>query len=97
MSPLADGVLNINFFQSLPAAKLIVVTANRLGVIHQTLATCAAAECLGVTPAGIILSQVSEQPDESTKRNAAEIANYTDVPVLGEIGFGSEALPFDWA
>jgi dethiobiotin synthetase len=95
MSPLADDILNIDFFLKLPPAKLFVVAANRLGVIHQTLATCAAAEIRGVSPAGIILCSVAERSDDSVAENATQLAKYTTVPVLGQVGFGCRELPFD--
>lgn len=44
LSPLADGLLNIDFYKRLRPAELVIVAANRLGVIHQTLSTCAAAK-----------------------------------------------------
>lgn len=95
MSPLAAGVLNINLLKQLEPAGLIIVAANRLGVIHQTLATCAAAEKNSVAPSGIILCSPNEDSDDSVRNNASEIAVYTDVPVLGQVRFGASELPFD--
>tara|TARA_R110002049_G_scaffold27321_2_gene93976 strand:+ start:35557 stop:36252 length:696 start_codon:yes stop_codon:yes gene_type:complete len=89
MSPLADGVLNIDLAKQFDGIKLIVVAANRLGVIHQTLATCAAAKLAGLPPAGVILCQVEREADQSTERNADEIRRYTDVPLLGSVGYGA--------
>ncbi len=104
LSPLADGVLNIDLFKQLQPAQLLIVAANRLGAIHQTLATCAAAEKYGATPSGIILCSPSPSfegtsnrlaSDSSVASNASQIATYTDVPLLGQVGFGDKRLPFD--
>ena len=92
MSPLAEGFLNIDLFRKFDGAKLVVVAANRLGVIHQVLATCAAAQHRGVTPAGIILSSPAATSDSSVATNKAEIENYTDVPIVGEVAFGQTQL-----
>ncbi|QDT09861.1 dethiobiotin synthase [Planctomycetes bacterium K23_9] len=94
-SPLADGLLNVDLFKQFQPASLVIVAANRLGVIHQTLATCAAASCRGIVPTGIILCSVQADDDESVSNNATEIARYTDVPVLGQVGFGASELPFE--
>jgi dethiobiotin synthetase len=96
MSPLARGVLNIDLAKQFDGAKLIIVAANRLGAIHQTLATCAAAKHSGIHPAGIVLCQVDRVPDASAASNAREIAEYTDVPVLGTVDHdaGSQEIAF---
>ena len=83
MSPLAESVLNVDLVKQLEGSGLVIVAANRLGVIHQTLATCAAAQHFGVQPAAVILCQVDSRPDPSAEHNAAEITRYTCVPVLG--------------
>ncbi len=96
MSPIADAVLNIDLAISLAPVSLLIVVANRLGAIHQTLATCAAAEHRGLKPAGIVLSEVV--PFEAADRrlalehNVSEIATYTDVPVLAQIACGGDSV-----
>ncbi|MFK8114516.1 MAG: dethiobiotin synthase [Rubripirellula sp.] len=85
-SPLADGVLNIDLAKEL-SAEVVVVAANRLGAIHQTLATVAAAKFQGVQPRGLILSTVSEQSDSSVEGNASQIGQYTDVPVIAKVTY----------
>lgn len=96
MSPLADGVLNLDLVHQFPGARLWIVAANRLGAIHQTLATCAAAQHRGVTPAGILLSSAAPQQDDSIASNAEQIARYSDVPVLAEIPFGATPETINW-
>ncbi len=87
LSPLADGVLNIDLVKQFEVVMLVIVAANRLGAIHQTLATCAAAVHHGVKPCGIILCDPTGKAEKSTRSNAAQIERYCDVPVLGSIPF----------
>jgi dethiobiotin synthetase len=91
LSPLADGLLNIDFLQEFAGAKLIIVAANRLGVIHQVLATCEAARHRGVVPTGVILSQTTRDGDESVATNRRGIERYSDIPILGSIAFGAQS------
>ncbi len=93
LSPLADDVLNIDLVKMFSPVRLIVVAANRLGVVHQTLATIEASLYRGVRPDAIVLSNVTDQPDESSRTNLRQIARYSDVPVLGPINY--EATEID--
>jgi len=99
-SPLADGLLNIDLVKQIDSM-LLIVAANRLGVIHQTLSTCAAARHHGVLPTGIILcdprgpAPASDQDatghaDPSVTSNAEQISQYSDVPLLGSIPFDGD-------
>jgi dethiobiotin synthetase len=87
MSPLADRILNIDLTKQFDS-KLIVVVANRLGAIHQTLATCAAATHFGAPPHGIILCDTVADADASASSNAGQISRYCEVPILGSVPFG---------
>ena len=87
-SPLADGLLNIDLAKQFDSAKLLIVAANRLGVIHQVLATCEASKQQGSAPSGIILCQPTPDSDESVLTNHAEIERYSDVPVIGSVAYG---------
>ncbi len=87
-SPLAEGVLNIDLAEQFPASKVIIVAANRLGVIHQVIATCDAAKHHGIHPSGIVLCQTKQVADASVTSNRSEIEIYSDVPVIGEVDFG---------
>ncbi len=89
-SPLADGILNIDLIQQLQATT-VLVAANRLGVIHQTLSTCEAAAKRGVHVRGIILCDPTGDADESTHSNSKQIAKYCPVPILGTIPFRGES------
>jgi dethiobiotin synthetase len=86
-SPLADGALNLDLAKELDCT-VIVVAANRLGVIHQVLSTCNAAIHAGIRPRGIFLSSPTDRRDESVASNAEQIVRYCDVPILGVIPFG---------
>ena len=88
-SPIADGVLNIDLVKRW-GAMLIIVSANRLGAIHQSLSTCAAASHHGVTPTGIILCDSTGASELSAASNAKQIARYCDVPILASIPFGGD-------
>lgn len=94
LSPLADGVLNIDVVKQFASPALVIVAANRLGVVHQVLSTCAAAMHHGVQPHGIVLCQPVADSDSSVPGNSAQIERYSDVPVLGCVGYGDvEAEP----
>ena len=85
-SPLADGILNIDLAKRFDAS-LVIVAANRLGAIHQTLSTCEAAFQRGVQPMGIILCDPTGSADDSMASNALQIEKYCAVPILGNIPF----------
>ena len=85
-SPLADGTLNIDLIQQLEAS-VVVVAANRLGAIHQTLSTCEAAAQRGIQPVGIILCDPTGTTDDSMSSNSQQIQKYCPVPILGTIPF----------
>lgn len=87
-SPLADGVLNIDLVKQFESVTLLIVAANRLGAIHQSLSTCTAAIHHGIQPAGIILCDTTGEAGEPAASNASQIGRYSDVPVLGSIPRG---------
>lgn len=92
-SPLADRFLNIDLALQFDDPRLIIVAANRLGVIHQTLATCAAALYRGIKPHGIILCCCDADADASVQTNASDITRHTDIPVLAQISYGQKTMP----
>ncbi len=89
-SPLAEGILNIDLAKQFDSPQLLIVAANRLGVIHQVMATCEAAKHRGITPSGIILCQTTKNSDASVASNRMEIEHYCDVPILGDVGYGDK-------
>jgi dethiobiotin synthetase len=85
-SPLADDMLNIDLATRLDA-EVVLVAANRLGVIHQSLACCEAAAHRGLTMAGIILCDADGSPERSKSSNAEQTRRYCDVPIVATVGF----------
>ena len=92
-SPLADGLLNIDLVKQFESPRLLIVAADRLGVIHQVRATCEGGKQQGVTASGIILCQPTPEVDDSVQSNRAEIERYCDVPVIGSVGYGQTTWP----
>ncbi|MCH2202529.1 MAG: dethiobiotin synthase [Fuerstiella sp.] len=62
LSPLSDGMLVADLAQRLTSPTLIV-SANRLGTIHQTLATVEAAQSRGIKVVAVVLNEVSSDLD----------------------------------
>ena len=77
------------------ALPVIVVAANRLGVINHTLLTVAAIRARGLRCAGVILNQVQlpADGDAAVVTNAGVLGELVDVPLFGELAFGAEVLP----
>jgi len=95
MSPLSDNMLNSTLARKMDA-HVIIVAANRLGAIHQVLATVTAASALKLPVVGIILNQVSAIPDDSATENAKVISRFTEVPILGQITYGATSSGIEW-
>ncbi len=79
---------------------LVVVAANRVGTIHQVLATlCAAREyCPGLDVAGVVLSQRDPLPDAASQHNARELARLCLVRVIATLKYRARSFtpPVDW-
>lgn len=95
MSPLSEHLLNSDLARKL-RAQVVIVAANRLGAIHQLLATVTAAAALRLPVVGTVLNQVNELGDASVNLNAEVIRRFTDVPLLGSIGYRSVTSGIDW-
>ncbi|MEO2033655.1 MAG: dethiobiotin synthase [Planctomycetaceae bacterium] len=59
MSPASDGMLVAELVSRL-GSPLLLVAANRLGTIHQTLATLEAAQSRGLIVAAVVLNEVAD-------------------------------------
>jgi dethiobiotin synthetase len=81
-SPLSDHATNANLVRALAASQVVLVAPDRLGVLHEVIATTRAGRADGIQFDGVILSAAAEA-DSSTGTNAAELARVIDVPVLG--------------
>ena len=83
------------------ALPVLVVAANRLGVINHTLLTVAAIRAHGLQCAGVLLNhaQIPAKNDAATMTNAGVLGELLGalpggaVPLLGEIAFGADTLP----
>lgn len=72
---------------------LLIVARLGLGTINHTLLTIEAAKLRNLTIAGIILNDADGLADTPAgMTNFAELANRTDVPVLGIVGRGGQSV-----
>lgn len=87
-SPLTDALVNADFVHGLqedhPTAKTLLLAPDRLGVLHDVLATTLAAASRGVRIDAVALSAPA-QDDASTGTNAAELARLAGLPILGTV------------
>ena len=80
---------------------LVVVAANVLGTIHQTLATLVVADTFPapLVVAGVVLNRPTpEPPDKSCRTNLAELRRRCVPPVLAEVGWQDQdsLAAVDW-
>lgn len=66
---------------------LLVVAANRLGVINHLLLTLEHASCRGLRVLGYLLNQMENPPSLAAETNRETLRSLTAVPCLGEILF----------
>jgi dethiobiotin synthetase len=83
-TPLAEGTLNVDFAARLRPDFLLLIAPDRLGVLHDVLATTRAAAAAGLRIHGIALVEPARR-DASTGSNAADLASFAGVPVLATI------------
>lgn len=89
LCPLSEHLLVVDFAAALNFPILIVARAG-LGTINHSLLTIEVLQNRGLSIAGLILNDVDpELSDESRASNAAQIQQWTTVPVLSFV-------PFDW-
>jgi len=100
MSPMSDDeyVADLAYDFGFP---LVVVSANRLGTINQTLQTLITAASFrdGLDVAGIVLNHPTAPTDDvSLRSNREEIADRAFAPVLAEVHWQQSdfAEPVDW-
>lgn len=87
MSPLADGYLNIDLVNELDEPELVVVAANRLGVLHQTISTCRAAQWSGCEVARVILNATGTSGDSSSHSNLEQLRDLLPHVTIDEIAW----------
>ncbi len=71
-SPLGKGITNFDVITALEPCKVVLVAPDRLGVLHDVIATTGLADARGRRADAIVLSS-PRQPDGSTGTNAAEL------------------------
>jgi dethiobiotin synthetase len=72
-SPLGHGATNFDLLKALRPHAAILVAPDRLGVLHELTTTLAHAAALGGPALAVVLSSPAKR-DDSTGRNAAELA-----------------------
>ena len=93
MSPLAEEDFNADLALDL-GFPLVIVAANRLGVINDTLQTVITASVVAtdnknLSVAGVVLNDVSPKGDQSRQTNADELSKRLAVPLLSSVGYES--------
>ncbi len=89
MSPISEEDFNADLAADL-GFPLVVVAANRLGVINDTLQTLITASVFGegLEVAGVVLNQVTEADDDaSLASNADQLREHLRVPLLGDLSW----------
>jgi dethiobiotin synthetase len=96
-SPLSPHRDNLDVACELGLA-LLVVAANRLGVLNHTLLTLDVAASRGLPVVGVVLNDVPAGGDASSSTNLAELRSRCEVPVLTHLLHGHvEFTPaVDW-
>lgn len=84
LSPVSDGetVADLAADLGLP---LIVVAADRLGMINHTLLTLETAAARGLNVAGVIVNRRVQPADQSAATNVKQLARLTNTPLLGVV------------
>lgn len=66
---------------------LIVVAANKLGMINHLLLTLEHASCKGLSVLGYVLNQIESQPSLAAETNREALVSLTGVPCMGELPY----------
>jgi dethiobiotin synthetase len=100
MVPLLPSYTYADFARVLKLP-LIVVAANKLGMLNHLLLTLEHASSQGLSVMGYVLNQIESQPSMAAETNREALVSLTGVPCLGELPYlqGSETgkmAPADW-
>jgi dethiobiotin synthetase len=99
MSPLSDEDYSATLAEEF-GYRLVVVAANRLGVINHSLQTLitAAAFGEGLEIAGVILNQLRSESDESILTNHKQLEERIGVPILADVAWQAKHFEpeIDW-
>lgn len=66
---------------------LLVIAANRLGVINHLLLTLEHASCKGLRTLGYVLNRISNETSLAAETNREVLSNLTGIPCVGEFPF----------
>jgi len=80
-SPLSDTARNVELAKALSPTAMCLVSANRLGVLHDVIATHEASRSHALSLHAIVLSD-TEATDSSTDSNEAELRRFLRLPVI---------------
>lgn len=71
---------------------VLIVAADRLGMINHTLLTIESIQARGLPVAGIVINHLHRDADASAATNAVELERRTSVPILADVEFGGDAV-----
>lgn len=71
---------------------VLLVSANRLGMVSHTLLTIESIQSRGLTLCGVVVNPVQSDEDESRETNPQLLGSFTDVPVFGPLTW----MPDPW-
>ena len=80
-TPLADDIVNADLAVALSPDHLVIVTTDRLGVLHDVLSTARAAAAVSLPIDSVVLMPPAIA-DGSTGRNASELLRLIRVPTI---------------
>jgi dethiobiotin synthetase len=80
-TPLGDGFLNADLAARCAPDDHLLVAPDRLGALHEVIATVRAADAMGLRIGGIVL-MAPELDDAATRSNAHELTRFLSVRVL---------------
>ena len=86
MVPLLPSYTYADFARVLKLP-LLVVAANRLGVINHLLLTLEHASCKGLSALGYVLNRLSSETSATAETNREVLSGFTGVPCLGDLPF----------
>src|SRR5262245_19620884 len=66
---------------------VIIIAANKLGMINHLLLTLEHASCKGLSVLGYVLNQIESQPSLAAETNREALVSLTGVPCLGELPY----------
>jgi dethiobiotin synthetase len=72
LSPLGEGLTNLDLLAALLPAHVVLVAMDRLGVLHD-ISACQLALWSTMTPDALVVLQAPDTPDASSGTNAAEL------------------------